>query len=425
MHIQKGIKFLLHKRGKGDSENLAIRMRVTLRGQTPFDVPTGHNIDLADWDMENQRALPSCNSSSDINRTIDEWKSVMNEIFARYELLEKRIPTPGEVKDLFNDMMGRKTPTNESLASPGDNLFMTFDVFTETMGKQNGWTEATQEKFRAIKAHLQAFDPLLSFYTLNEEKMQAYLSHLSKVGLRNTTIAKNLAFVRWFLRWAANKGYYLGKLHDTFKPKLKGIDGNSKEIIYLTQDEIKSLENHQFLPTQSALERVRDVFLFSCFTGLRYSDVAKLKRTDIKDGFIDVVTKKTNDGLRIELNKHSQAILDKYKDCRFPGNLALPVISNVKMNAHLKILGQVCGIDEPTRIVFFQGNTRHEEVLPKWALLTTHCGRRTFVVTALQLGIPSEVIMKWTGHSDYSAMKPYIAIVDELKAKAMSRFDNL
>ena len=115
MHIQKGIKFLLHKRGKGDSENLAIRMRVTLRGQTPFDVPTGHNIDLADWDMGNQRALPSCNSSSDINRTIDEWKSVMNEIFARYELLEKRIPTPGEVKDLFNDMMGRKTPTNESL----------------------------------------------------------------------------------------------------------------------------------------------------------------------------------------------------------------------------------------------------------------------------------------------------------------------
>lgn len=116
MHIQKGIKFLLHKRGKGDSENLAIRMRVTLRGQTPFDVPTGHNIDLDDWDMANQRALPSCNSSSDINRTIDEWKSVMNEIFARYELLEKRIPTPGEVKDLFNDMMGRKTPTNESLS---------------------------------------------------------------------------------------------------------------------------------------------------------------------------------------------------------------------------------------------------------------------------------------------------------------------
>ena len=424
MHIQRGVKFLLHKRGKGDFKNLAIRMRVTLRGQTPIDFPTGHNIDTADWDMENQCALPSCEYATDINRTIDEWKSVMNEIFARFELLEKRIPTPGEVKDLFNDMVGRKTPTNASLADEHDNLFRVFDIFTDTMGKQNQWTASTYEKFAAIRRHLKDFDPILSFPQIDDSKMQEYFQFLNKKEMRNTTIAKHLAFVRWFLRWAANKGYYNGTSHNTFKPKIKGIDGNSKEIIYLTQDEIKTLENHQFLPTQASLERVRDVFLFSCFTGLRYSDVAKLKRTDIKDGFIEVVTKKTNDGLRIELNKHSQAILDKYKDFAFRGDLALPVISNVKMTEALKILGQVCGIDEPTRIVYFQGNQRMEQVLPKWALLTTHCGRRTFVVTALQLGIPSEVIMKWTGHSNFSAMKPYVKIVDELKARAMTKFDS-
>ena len=292
------------------------------------------------------------------------------------------------------------------------------------MGKQNQWTVSTYEKFAAIRRHLKDFDPILSFPQIDDSKMQEYFQFLNKKEMRNTTIAKHLAFVRWFLRWAANKGYYNGTSHNTFKPKIKGIDGNSKEIIYLTQDEIKTLENHQFLPTQASLERVRDVFLFSCFTGLRYSDVAKLKRTDIKDGFIEVVTKKTNDGLRIELNKHSQAILDKYKDFAFRGDLALPVISNVKMNEALKVLGQVCGIDEPTRIVYFQGNQRMEQVLPKWALLTTHCGRRTFVVTALQLGIPSEVIMKWTGHSNFSAMKPYVKIVDELKARAMTKFDS-
>ncbi len=424
MHIQKGIKFLLHKRGKAET-NLAIRMRVTLRGQTPFDVPTGHNIDITDWDVANQCALPSCSEAESINRTIDEWKSTINEIFARFELLEKRVPTPGEVRDLFNDMVGRKTATNASLADENENLFRVFDMFTASMGKQNQWTDSTFEKFAAIRQHLKAFDPLLSFSQIDDAKMGDYIQYLNRKELRNTTIAKHLAFVRWFLRWAANKGYYQGTVHNTFKPKIKGIDGNSKEIIYLTQDEIKMLENYQFQPTQASLERVRDVFLFSCFTGLRYSDVAKLKRTDIKDGFIEVVTKKTNDGLRIELNKHSQAILDKYKDFNFRGDLALPVISNVKMNKDLKILGQTCGIDEPTRIVYFQGNNRMEQVLPKWALLTTHCGRRTFVVTALQLGIPSEVIMKWTGHSNFSAMKPYVKIVDELKARAMTKFDEL
>lgn len=425
MHIQKGIKFLLHKRQPGQTRNLSIRMRITLRGQRPIDFPTGHNIDADCWDAANQCALKSAPDSMGINRTIDEWRSITNEIFARYELIEKRVPTLGEIKDLFNDMVGRKTAVNESLADPNKDLFQVFDIFTETMGKQNQWTPSTHEKFAALRRHLHDFDPQLSFPMINESKMQEYLSCLGKKGMRNTTIAKNLAFVRWFLRWAAQKGYYIGNVHDTYKPKLKGTDGNSKEIIYLTQEEVKVLENHVFLPTQAALERVRDVFLFGCFTGLRYSDIAKLKRTDIKDGFIDVVTEKTVDGLRIELNKHSQAILDKYKNCSFANDLALPVISNVKMNAHLKILGQVCGIDEPTRIVFFKGNIRQEQVFPKWALLTTHCARRTFVVTALRLGIPSEVIMKWTGHNNFSAMKPYVKIVDELKEKAMSRFDTL
>ena len=61
----------------------------------------------------------------------------------------------------------------------------------------------------------------------------------------------------------------------------------------------------------------------------------------------------------------------------------------------------------------------------KWELITTHCARRTFVVNSLRLGIPAEVIMKWTGHSDFKAMKPYIEIVDELKKENMSRYDAL
>lgn len=424
MHINKKVKFLLHKRKSGDTDNLSIRMRITIRGENPIDFPTGHRINEANWDSLNFRALPSAGNASEVNRTIDEWISVCNEIFARYELLEKRIPQPGEVRDLFNDMVGRKTDLKEKLNDPAENLFAVFDMFTSSMGKQNQWTDATYIKFRAIRMHLHEFDPLLNFYSLNESKMQDYLAYLNKTGMRNTTIAKHLAFVRWFLRWAATQGFYLGNLHESFKPKLRGIGDSTKEIIYLSRNEVRQLETFEFIPMYAHLERVRDVFLFCCFTGLRYSDVAKLKRTDIKDGFISVVTKKTCDGLRIELNKHSQMILDKYKDEQFKDNLALPVVSNVKMNAHLKTLGQLVGLDEPTRIVFFQGNVRHEEVLPKWALLTTHVARRTFVVTALQLGIPSEVIMKWTGHSDFAAMKPYVAIVDELKSKAMSLFDD-
>ncbi len=425
MYIQKKIKFLLHKRHSHDTENLSIRMRVTLRGQTPIDFPTRLHVNLNQWDAKMQRVLPGNPDAESINRTIEKWLSDMSEIFARYELLEKRIPTPGEIKELFNDMIGRETKINKVLPSPTAEFFKIYDLFTSSMGKQNQWAQSTYINFRCLRKHIKEFNPHISIPIINENFMRNFIDYYERSGYRNTTIAKHISLFLWFLRWAAKKKYYNGNIHKTFKPKLKGVAIESKEIIFLSQEEIKLLQNHTFISKQRHLEQARDVFLFCCFTGLRYSDVAKLKRCDIKKGAIHIVTKKTLDALSIELNKYSQAILDKYKDNVYNKNLALPVVSNSRMNVYLKKIGQLCGLDEPTKIVYFNGNQRHEEVYPKWALLTTHCARRTFVITALQLGIPAEVIIRWTGHADYSSMRPYIKIVDDLKAKSMMLFNKL
>ena len=426
MKINWSVKFFLYKRRNHQEKGVAIRMRFTLRGEPPADIATGFVIDVDQWDAEKQLAKDAAPNAAEINRTVNQWRVVISEVMSRYELIEKRVPSRGEVRDLFNDLVGRQTEVKKAIGdNQGIELFAAFDLFTETMGKKNQWTDSTFEKFSALKRHLQLFDPLLSFHTLSESKLQEYVDHLTKNEMRNTTIAKNLSFLRWFLRWSYLSGYYAGHLHETFKPKLKGTNPDAKEIIYLTQEEVRKLQEFQFNKSQSALERVRDVFLFCCFTGLRYSDAAKLKRSDIKAEHIEVVTKKTVDALRIDLNDHSRAILEKYANTPFSNDLALPIISNEKMNAHLKDLGKLCGIEDMTRIVYFQGNQRFEEVLPKWQLLTTHVARRTFVVTALQLGIPAEVIMRWTGHSRYEAMKPYIAIVDELKRNSMSRFNSI
>ena len=430
MHIKRSIKFLLHARKKGDSingKNLAIRMRISYAGNQPLDFPIGCNVDVEFWDAENQCALDgfvgkSSQKTTDINRTIDEYRSFANEIFARYELLEKRTPTTSEFKDLFNDMTGK---SKFEFQEDNHSFFNVFDIFMRTVGEQNQWSVGTFAKFKTTKEHLKEFDEKLTFNKIDEDKLQDFIRFLLiKKDMRNTSVLKAYSFLRWFLRWTVIKGYYNGKAHVDFKPKLKGTDGNAKEIIFLTHEEVKVFQNKTFDDTQKYLERVRDVFLFTCFTGLRYSDVAKLTHQDVKQGFIQIVTQKTADGVRIELNKHSQAILDKYKDVEFKKDKVLPVVSNQKMNDFLKELGRVCELNEPQRIVYFKGSARHEEVYPKWQLLTTHCGRRTFVVNALRLGIPAEVIIRWTGHSDYKAMKPYIKIVDELKEQEMSKFDN-
>ena len=69
--------------------------------------------------------------------------------------------------------------------------------------------------------------------------------------------------------------------------------------------------------------------------------------------------------------------------------------------------------DEEIRVTTYKGNVRTDEIHPKWELVGTHTGRRTFIVTTLSLGIPPNIVMKWTGHSDYKSMKPYIDIVEE------------
>ena len=92
---------------------------------------------------------------------------------------------------------------------------------------------------------------------------------------------------------------------------------------------------------------------------------------------------------------------------------------------YLKELGELAEINEPVRETYYKGNERIDEVTPKYALLSTHAGRRTFICNALALGIPAPVVMTWTGHSDYKAMKPYIDIADDIRANAMNKFNQL
>lgn len=426
--MKRAIKFsLFPKKVSGVlCETLPIRVRVTYGGNR-VELRLGYSIEPAKWKPEEERVTANARnrfgqSAGEINMEILKTVERIDGIFTRFELLEHRPPTPEELKAAYEEFTGRSKPKPEE--RPGYTFYRAYSEFMETMGNQNAWSNATYTKFNSLREHLQRYNKGLSFEELNTETFQGFVTSLQEEGLRNTTISKYLSFFRWFLRWAWNKGYNPSSDYENFKPRLKGVDGNAKEIIYLEWEELISLYSFEFPAKRSALSAVRDVFCFCCFTGLRYSDVAKLRRSDIRGNCIKVVTQKTVDGLIIELNKYSRAILERYSHIELPNDKALPVISNAKMNEQLKVMAEFAGLDAPQRIVYFKGSHRYEEVLPKYAVITTHCARRTFVVNALRLGIPAEVVMKWTGHSDYKAMKPYIKIVDKLKVEEMGKFDS-
>lgn len=428
-NIKRNIIFTLESRKKDGVlivENVPIRMRVNFASKR-IEFTTGYRIDAAKWDTDKQRVRNGCTnklkqSASEINASLLGYYTEMQEIFKKFEV-EEIMPTPEQIKEAFNALHKPIEEEVKPRKSTPNAFYKVFDDFVRDCGQQNDWTDSTYEKFAAVKNHLMNFRDGLTFDFFDEKGLNDYVTYLRDVKeMRNSTIGKQLSFLKWFLRWAFKKGVHQNNAYDSYKPKLKSTQ---KKIIFLTWEELNKLREFEIPAAKQVLDRVRDVFLFQCFTGLRYSDVFNLCRSDIKGDHIEVTTVKTSDSLIIELNKHSKAILDKYKGVAFEDDKVLPVITNKKMNDYLKELAELAGIDEPIRQTYYKGNERIDEVTPKCAMLGTHAGRRTFICNALALGIPPQVVMKWTGHSDYKAMKPYIDIADDIKANAMSKFNQL
>lgn len=194
-----------------------------------------------------------------------------------------------------------------------------------------------------------------------------------------------------------------------------------RTVTYLKYKELMHFFEYEFPKEKEYLSKARDMFCFMAFTSLRYSDLAKLRPSNIIDGYLDFCTEKTDDKLRIALNEHAQKIIDKY--AWYKGDTVFPVPSNQKLNDYLKEAAKLAGLDREITQVYFKGNTRHEDTYKFWEQISCHDARRTFVCCSLALGIPASVVMSATGHSDYESMKPYIEVADETQKMEMDKWN--
>ena len=161
------------------------------------------------------------------------------------------------------------------------------------------------------------------------------------------------------------------------------------------------------------IDRVRDMFLVGCYTGLRFSDLSQLKIENIQKGkrVIKVRTQKTEETVVIPIGSVVNRLIEKY-DGHFP------VISNDKMNEYLKEVGEKATLKEK-EIIYTKGGKRKREVYKKWELITVHTARRSFATNAFLQGVPSISIMKITGHRTEKNFLQYIKITQEDNANKL------
>lgn len=450
MKIKYKITFKLRSFGR-KTVRYQIRLRFSFNNQRT-DITTGWNLDTEEaWDPNTQTVKQGYvgfrgETAADINLHLQMMQNHLETAFKYFEGNDI-IPTPGEVIARYEERVNgvvpkRPAPEKKKNDDNTPKFFEAYEQFLVEAGDKNAWTEATFEKMAALRADLEVFRKSIRFSDITETWLTAFVHYLRDekqlktprkkkgdresyetddlVGIKNSTIEKKLGYLRWFLNWATDKGINTNLAYKTFKPTLKSTQ---KKVIYLTKEELSRIRDYEIPESKSYLEAVRDVFFFCCFSGLRHSDVYNLRRNDIKGDHLEVTTVKTADSISVDLNKMTRDILDKYKDIDFPDGKVLPVIKNQPMNRDLKELCELAGIDEEIRITTYKGNQRIDEIRKKYELIGTHTGRRTFIVNALSRGIAPNVVMKWTGHSDYKAMKPYIDIVDSIRAQEMSKMD--
>lgn len=414
MKIKNSISTFIQKRYDGDVSEAQIRIIVKIeKSQIRFNV--GHKINPERWDKSTGRVKRNAINkkgvtSHEINSDIERLEGIIRDIIKKYEV-EGYTPSHEEFKKTFNKAIGKIDDTaNDSI----EHLFNEF-----MFEKGRGWSDASLNRYRGIKRMLIKNYPGMRMKEVSSKTMADIHDKMYERGMQNTTMKRFLRYVSAFFSWAEAKGYK-SDWRD-YKPEIKTI--RNKAIVFLTWDELMRLYALEFIPEKAHLERVRDVFCFQCFTSLRYSDVAKLKKTDVYEDYISVVTEKTDTALRIDLNDRSKAILNKYKDMTIKRNLALPVVCNQKMNEWIKECCALAEINTPVTKVYLRGKERIEEVYKKYELISSHSGRRTFISNALIMGIAPEVVMKWTGHTDYKQMQPYIDVADEERKKAMNLFN--
>jgi len=390
------VLFFIYKSKTNNKGHAPIFCRATLDGVRK-QFSTGNTIKEQHWNNANQRYK---GISEDAKLVNDNLKTIDQKLHDAYNLVVKE-------KEIFfiDDIYNRFNGSDKEFKT----LLQAFEYHNKKMKTLIGkdYVQATYDKFVVIQTHVTDFirhQYNRPDYPLFEIKLN-FLTDLdyylkTEKNQNQNTINKVIERVKKVMKIAVGNGWVTNDPFLLYQKKKY-----TKEVVFLSNQELKKLEAHKF--AQERLAVVRDCFIFSCYTGLAYNEAAILTKQHIQLDetgtlWIDMVRQKTQRPITVPMLPKALRLIKKYG---YPDNngLLLPVISNQKMNSYLKEIAEVIGINK---------------------VLTHHIARKTFASTVLlNNDIPLEIVSFLLGHSKTSTTELHYAKI--VKENVMSHIGKL
>lgn len=353
-------------------------------GRTMVQFSAKLEADVSKWNAKAGRMDGKSHHTLDVNRKIDKINLSINRHYKEILQNNGRVSVE-EVKNAF-----------QGIASVQETLLKMFAAHNETFHKRVGIDreETTYKKYCNAYRHLSGFLQKkyhvedMSFRQLNFAFIEAFDFYL-RIGLKMkpNTVLRNILPLRKMVRFAVNKGYIPSDPFSEYKPER----GKSVHR-YLTMEELKKIMSTNFHTHFRNL--TRDMFIFSAFTGMAYSDIKKLTVKELVttgDGNLWIVTarKKTGTVSRIRLLDVAVRIIEKYEKGR-TGEKVFPMPGYTTVDINLKRIAEICGIEKN---------------------VSFHMGRHSFASSVcLSQGVPIETVSRMLGHRDIHTTQIYATV---------------
>jgi integrase len=391
---------------------------------------TSESINPEFWNDKDQRprSTKKFPTHPEFKTRLDNLENLVNDILRTYKNdNEGKLPPPETLKEIWNDANSPKKETKQSF-----NFFSYMDKFIEDA--KSRIVEKTGKPFthNTIKGYTSLKNVLIEFKNHNRKyrkldfkdfdldfyfDFQKFLTEQKVMAVN--TIGSRIKNLKSVLNHATEHDV---NTYTDFRKKRFKVLKEQTDSIYLTLEDLKDIESIDLSATPH-LDRVRDLFLIGCWTGVRFSDLKQIRQERIEKDehgeFIEITAQKTGNNVSIPILPTVRRIIDKYK-----GDLPKP-LSNQKMNDYLKEVGELAGLNSQESKTLTKGGLRVTKTQSKFELMTTHTARRSFCTNNYLAGMDSISIMAISGHKSEREFLGYIKVTPREHANKIRAFWNM